>query len=204
MTEEVGGVRADPTYAEELTIGETLASVERVAGLKSEVVMGICGFGVKVNPQCAVKFKVNHGVEEGEMGGGDFEGELDCGMAGIEVVDKGKKGHEAMLPYKENVVYEPFPQEGQEVVCIDMEFLKSMHMGDCIVWGGSGAHSCATNLEEVATAEGEIVALEYELKKFDEGGVGGVLGSRSDGFKGFQSSLNSFRIGYISVEAADV
>ena len=31
-----------------------------------------------------------------------------------------------------------------------------------------------------------------------------MLGSRSDGFKGFQSSLNSFRIGYVSVEAADV
>ena len=33
-------------------------------------------------------------------------------MAGVEVVDEGKKGHEAMLPYEENVVYEPFPQEG--------------------------------------------------------------------------------------------
>ena len=154
MTEEVGGIGADPAYTEELTIGETLASVERVAGLKSEVVMGICGFDIKVNPQCSIRFKVNHGVEEGEMGGGDFEGELDCGMAGVEVVDEGKKGHEAMLPYKENVVYEPFPQEGQEVVCIDMEFLKSMHMGDCIVWGSSGAHSCTTYLEEVATAEG--------------------------------------------------
>ena len=103
MTEEVRGVRADLAYAEELTVGETLASVERVAGLKSEVVMGICAFGVKVNPQCAVRFKVNHGVEEGEMGGGDFEGELDGGVAGIEVVDKGKKSHEAMLPDKENV-----------------------------------------------------------------------------------------------------
>ena len=71
-----------------------------MAGLKSEVVMGICGFGVKVNPQCAVRFKVNYGVEEGEMGGGDFEGELNGGMAGIEEVDKGK-GHEAMLPDKE-------------------------------------------------------------------------------------------------------
>ena len=50
MTEEVGGIGADPAYTEELTIGETLASVERVAGLKSEVVMGICGFGIKVNP----------------------------------------------------------------------------------------------------------------------------------------------------------
>ena len=46
MTEEVGGIGADPAYTEELTIGETLASVERVARLKSEVVMGICGFGV--------------------------------------------------------------------------------------------------------------------------------------------------------------
>ena len=83
MTEEVGGIGADPAYMEELTIGETLASVERVARLKSEVVMGICGFGVKVNPQCPIRFKVNHGVEEGEMGGGDFEGELDGGMAGF-------------------------------------------------------------------------------------------------------------------------
>ena len=33
-------------------------------------------------------------------------------MAGIEVVDEGKEGHEARLPNEENVVYEPFPQEG--------------------------------------------------------------------------------------------
>ena len=112
MTEEVGGIGADPAYTEELTVGETLASVEGVAGFKSEVVMGICGFGIKVNPQCSIRFKVNHSVKEGEVGGGDFEGELDCGMAGVEVVDKGKKGHKAMLPYEENVVYEPFPQEG--------------------------------------------------------------------------------------------
>ena len=58
MTEEVGGIGADPAYAEELTIGETLASVEGVAGFKSEVVMGICGFGIKVNPQCSIRFKV--------------------------------------------------------------------------------------------------------------------------------------------------
>ena len=114
------------------------------------------------------------------------------------------KARRAMRPNEEDVVYEPFPQEGQEVVCIDMEFLKSMHMSDCIVWGSSGAHSCTTYLEEVAAAEGEIVAPEYELKKFDEGGVGGVLGSRSDGFKGFKGGLNSFRIGYIGLEAADV
>ena len=161
MAEEVGGIGADPAYTEELAVGKTLASMERMAGLKSEEVMGICGFGVEVNPQCAVRFKVNHGVEEREMGGGDFEGELDGGMAGIEVVDEGKEGHEAVLPDEENVIYEPFPQENQEVVCIDMEFLKSMHMGDCIVWGGSGAHSCTTYLDEVTTAEGEIVALEY-------------------------------------------
>ena len=36
----------DPAYTEELTIGETLASVEGVARLESEVVVGICGFGV--------------------------------------------------------------------------------------------------------------------------------------------------------------
>ena len=161
MVEEVGGIGADPAYTEELAVGKTLASMERMAGLKSEVVMRICGFGVEVNPQCAIRFKVNNGVEEREMGGGDFEGELDGGMAGIEVVDEGKEGHEAVLPDEENVVYEPFPQESQEVVRIDMDFLKSMHMGDCIVWGGSGAHSCTTYLEEVTTAEGEIVALEY-------------------------------------------
>ena len=90
------------------------------------------------------------------------------------------------------------------MVCIDMEFLKSMHMGDCIILGSSGAHSCTTYLEEVAATEGEIDALEYELKEFDEGGVGGVLGSRSDGFQGFKGGLNTFRIGYISVKAADV
>ena len=50
------------------------------------------------------------------------------------------------------------------MVCIDVEFFKSMHVGNCIVWGGSGAHSSTTYLEEVATAEGEIVALEYEIK----------------------------------------
>ena len=65
------------------------------------------------------------------------------------MVDEGKEGHKAMLPDEEDVVYEPFPQEGYEVVCIDMEFFKSMHVGDCIVWGGSGAHSSTTCLEEV-------------------------------------------------------
>ena len=112
MAEEVGGMSADPAYAEELAVGKTLASVERMARLESEVVVGICGFGVEVNPECAVRFKVNHGVEERELGCGDFEGEFNCGMAGIEVVDEGKEGHEAMLPDEENVVYEPFPQEG--------------------------------------------------------------------------------------------
>ena len=112
VAEEVGGVCADPAYTEELAIGKTLASVERVARLESEVIMGICGFGVKVDPQCAIRFKVNHGVEERGMGCGNFEGEFNCGMAGIEVVDEGKECHETMLPNEENVVYEPFPQEG--------------------------------------------------------------------------------------------
>ena len=44
------------------------------------------------------------------------------GVAGVEVVDKGKEGHEAMLPNEEDVVYEPFPQEGKKVVCIDVFF----------------------------------------------------------------------------------
>ena len=101
MAEEVGGMGADPAYAEELAVGKTVASMERMAGLKSEVVVGICGFGVEVNPQCAVRFKVNHGVEEREMGCGDFECELDGGMAGIEVVDEGKEGHKAVLPDEE-------------------------------------------------------------------------------------------------------
>ena len=45
VAEEIGCVCADPAYAQELAIGETLASVERVARLESEVVVGICGFG---------------------------------------------------------------------------------------------------------------------------------------------------------------
>ena len=52
------------------------------------------------------------------------------------MVDEGKEGHEAMLPDEEYVVYEPFPQEGKEVVHVDMEFLKPMHVGDCIVRSG--------------------------------------------------------------------
>ena len=44
-------------------------SVKRVAGLESEVVVGICGFGIEVYPQCSVRFKVDHGVKEGEVGG---------------------------------------------------------------------------------------------------------------------------------------
>ena len=90
MAEEVGGVCADSTYAQELAVWETLTSVEGVAKLESEVIVGIHGFSIKVNPQCAVRFKVNHGVKEGEMGGGDFEGEFDGGVAGIEVVNEGK------------------------------------------------------------------------------------------------------------------
>ena len=31
--------------------------------------MGICGFGIEVYPQCAFRFKVDHGVKEGEVGG---------------------------------------------------------------------------------------------------------------------------------------
>ena len=50
------------------------------------------------------------------------------------------------------------------MVCIDMEFFESMHVGDCIVGSGSGAHSCTTCLKEMSTTEGEIVALEYKLK----------------------------------------
>ena len=109
VAKEVGGVCADSAYAQELAVRETLTSVEGMAGRESETIMGICGFGVEVNPQCAVRFKVNHGVKEGKMGGGYFEGEFDGGMAGVEVVDKGKEGHKAMLPNKEDVVYEPFP-----------------------------------------------------------------------------------------------
>ena len=164
VAKEVGGVCADPAYAQELAVRETLTSVEGVAGLESEVIVGICGFGVNVNPQCAVSFRVNHGVKEGEMGGGYFEGEFDGGVAGVEVVDEGKEGHEAMLPNKEDVVYEPFPQEGKKVVCIYVEFFGSMHASDCIDGSGSGAHSSTTCLEEVTTTEGEIVTLDYKLK----------------------------------------
>ena len=119
MAEEIGTVGADPTYTQELAIGETLVSVEGVAGLKSEVVVGICGFGVKFYPQCAVRFQVDHGVKEGEVGGRDFEGKFDGGVAGVKVVNEGKEGHEAMLPDEEDVIYEPFPQEGKKVVCVD-------------------------------------------------------------------------------------
>ena len=94
---------------------------------------------------------MNHGVKEGEMGGGNFEGEFDGGVAGVEVVDEGKEGQKAMLPTKEDVVYEPFPQEGKEVVRVDMEFLKPMHVGDCIVRISSGARGYTTCLEEVLT-----------------------------------------------------
>ena len=150
VAEEVGSVCADSAYARELAVRETLASVKGVAALESEVIVAIRGFGVEVNPQCAVRIKVNHCVEEGEMGGGYFEGEFDGGVAGVEVVDEGKEGHEAMLPNKEDVVYEPFPQEGE----------KHVHVGDCIVGSGSGDHSSTTCLEEVTTREGEIVTPE--------------------------------------------
>ena len=101
------------------------------------------------------------------MGGGDFDGEFDGGVAGVKVVDEGKEGHKAMLSYEEDVVYEPFPQEGKEVVCIDVEFFESMHVGDCIVESGSGAHSGTTCLEEVSTTEGgEIVALSTSSRSF--------------------------------------
>ena len=68
------------------------------------------------------------------------------------------------------------------MVCIDMEFFESMHVGDCIVGGGSDAHSSTTCSEEVTTTEGEIVALEYELKWFDEGGICRAPGRSFQGF----------------------
>ena len=81
VAKEVGCLCADPEYTQELAVGETLASVERVARLESEVIVGICGFGIEVYPQCAIRFQVNHGVKEGEMGSRDFEGEFDGGVA---------------------------------------------------------------------------------------------------------------------------
>ena len=172
MAEEVRMVGADPTDAKEPAIGETLASVERMARLKSEVVVGISGFGVEVYPEGAIRFPVNHGVKEGKVGGGNFEGEFYGGMAGVEVVDEGKEGHEAMLPDEEDVIYEPFPQEGKEEVRIDMELLKSMNLSNCIIRGSSGGHGSTPCLEGVSATESEVVAVEDKFEKFDKGGVG--------------------------------
>ena len=204
MAEEVRTVGADPTDAKELAIGETLASMEGMARLESEVVMDICGFGLEVYPEGAVRFKVNHGIQEGKVGGGNFEGEFNGGMAGVEVVDEGQEGHEAMLPDEEGVIYEPFPQEGQEAVRIGMELLKSMHVSICIVRGSSGAYGSTPQLEEMSATEGEVVAAEDKFEEFNEGGVGRVLGSRPDGFQSFKCFLDSLGVGYIGIDAAYV
>ena len=50
MAEEIGMVGADPADVKELAVGETLASVEGMAGFESEIVVGICGFDIKVYP----------------------------------------------------------------------------------------------------------------------------------------------------------
>ena len=120
------------------------------------------------------------------------------------MVDEGKESHEAMLPDEEDVVYEPFPQEGKEVLCVDVGLFKSTHVGDGIVGSGSGAQGGITYLEEVLATEGEIVAFEHELQEFDKGGIGGMLGPRSDGFQSFEGCLYTFGIGDVSVVAADV
>ena len=157
-------VGADPVGAKELAVRKTLASVERIARLESEVVMGINGFGVEVYLKCAVRFQVNHGVKEGEVRGGNFEGEFYGGVAGIEVVDESKEAHEAMLPDEEYVIYEPFPQKGKEVVCIDVELLESIHVGNCIVGGSSGAHGSTPCLKDMFSTEVEIDAAKDKLK----------------------------------------
>ena len=69
-----------------------------------------------------------------------------------------------MLPDEEDVIYEPFPQKGKEVVRVDVELLESMHVGDSIVGSSSGAHDSIPCLEEVFATEVQIVAAEDKFE----------------------------------------
>ena len=117
-------------------------------------------------------------------------------------MDEGKEGHEAMLPNEEDVIYEPFPQESKEVVCIDMELLKSMCVSNCIVWGSSGAMVVPPGWRKCLPQKVKLSAMEDKFEEFDEGGVDRVLGSRSYGFQSFKCCLDSLGVGYICIEAA--
>ena len=53
MAEEIGCVCADPAYVQELAIGETLASVERVARLESKY--SSCHYHTWTHSACAYR-----------------------------------------------------------------------------------------------------------------------------------------------------
>lgn len=50
-------------------------------------------------------------IKEGDVGGGDVPGEMDC-MVSIEVLKEGLKGILTMGPDEEDVIYKPQPKAG--------------------------------------------------------------------------------------------
>ena len=118
------------------------------------------------------------------------------------MVDEGKEGRPCCQMRKMSSM-NLFHRRARSI-CVDVELLESRHVVDSIVGSGSGIHGGTTYLEEVLATEGEIVAFEHELQEFDEGGIDGMLGPRSDGFQSFESCLDTLGVGHVSVEAADV